>query len=469
MLEKVWLRSVIKQFEKEYRGREAFVIFDGNEVRSIRYIEFAQDIRKAAGYFKKAGIKKEHVALLSENSYEWYVAFLGILASGNVAVLMNQDLPEEELIKQCSMADVSRVFSEVELEGYPFVRWSELKDALPICPDEIEDWDAERLVCLLFTSGTLGSSKAIMLTADNLRTGMDNIVEQFHIYKTMQILPLYHISGVRNSLAALVYGNTVCIGRGIKYLFQDLPRLNPNHLSMVPGIAESLVKILKRTSSDEKRKMYIGRNLKCLGVGGAASREDMCRYLMEQGFELGTGYGLTETTGCGMTGLLTEDNMHTIGRLEEGMKCRIEDGEILLSGRAVMAGYYKDPESTGQAIRDGWLHTGDLGYQAEDGQYYLTGRKKNVIILSNGENVSPEEIEAKLGCCREILECMVYGDVKGICADIYTQDREKVQNYVLEYNQSVPTYRQLYKVHYFDSPLEKTGSGKIKRKENMYE
>ena len=133
----------------------------------------------------------------------------------------------------------------------------------------------------------------------------------------------------------------------------------------------------------------------------------------------------------------------------------------------MMKGYYKDPEETAKLFEDGWLHTGDMGYCDKDGYYYITGRKKNVIILSNGENVNPEEIEAQWGACEAIEECMVYSDGKGICADVYTTEPEIADRFIKAYNENMPLYRQVYKINYTTTPLEKTGSGKIKRKANV--
>lgn len=148
------------------------------------------------------------------------------------------------------------------------------------------------------------------------------------------------------------------------------------------------------------------------------------------------------------------------------MQCCIQDGEILLKSDAVMKGYYKDPEETARVVRDGWLHTGDLGYCDECGNYYFTGRKKNTIILSNGENVNPEEIEADWSRCEAIEECLVYADEKGICADVYVSNQDQASRFIKDYNERIPRCHQVYKVFYSDRPLEKTSSGKLKRKGN---
>ena len=180
------------------------------------------------------------------------------------------------------------------------------------------------------------------------------------------------------------------------------------------------------------------------------------------------GYGMTETTGVGTWGRWDEAHATSVGKAYGNFQCRIHEGEILIKGPFVIKGYYKDPEETEKITDNGWIHTGDMGRCDEDGHFYITGRKKNVIILSNGENVNPEELEEILYRCPAVQECMVYGIPKGICADICTKDPETVSAYVKQYNLQVPLYRQIFKLNCTAEPLEKTGSGKIKRKENIY-
>ena len=196
-------------------------------------------------------------------------------------------------------------------------------------------------------------------------------------------------------------------------------------------------------------------------------KPSIAQFLLEQGIDVEAVYGMTESAGDGSACGLDIAHIGSIGKTLGDVSIKIKDGELLIHTESVMKGYYKDIEETEKVIIDGWLYTGDMGYCDEDGYYYITGRKKNVIILSNGENVNPEEIEATLGNCEFVKECLVYSDGKGICADIYTEDNDSVAVFVKNYNLNMPMYRQIHKVNYMVNPLPKTGSGKIKRKENV--
>lgn len=252
----------------------------------------------------------------------------------------------------------------------------------------------------------------------------------------------------------------------MRYFLFDLPILNPRVISLVPVALDSLAKIIKKTHTSEIQKKVIGFALTHISVGGAQSNNKTCEFMMEQGFSIQMGYGMTETNGAGTFCILKPSKVNSIGKPYGHTQMRIKNGELQIKSPAIMKGYYKDPEETAKVIVDGWLHTGDMGYCDEDGYYYITGRKKNVIILSNGENVNPEEIEATFGICDAIEESLVYSDGKGICADVFTKDRDVAAAYIKQYNGNMPLYRQVYKVNYTEEPLPKTGSGKIKRKEN---
>ena len=454
-------------------GVTAFSLYNGQDVVNIPYHVFYQDIKKSAAYFIQQNLIREHIAIVAQNSYEWIVTFFGIAASGNTAILLNPDLPEETLRAQCRTADVHFVCCGTAAQAALF---SEHKTALlnDISSDFPETEvilpyrNANETLLMMFTSGTTGKSKAVEFSIQGILSYLEDV--SAIVSDTDRLLlsvPLHHVLGLLSALSRLYQNQTICIGRGIRYLLLDMPVLNPGIISMVPSILESIVKLLKRATTQEMRNKCIGNNLKAISVGGASANLDLCRYLMSIGISVQSAYGMTETAGAGTWCEWNESNLGSIGKLYGRTECRIQDGELLLRGPSMMKGYYKDPAETELLFRDGWLHTGDMGYCGEDGYYYLTGRKKNVIILSNGENVNPEEIEAKWGACEAIQECMVYSDGKGICADVYTAEPDTAAAFIKAYNEEMPMYRQVYKVNYSATPLEKTGSGKIKRKVNV--
>ena len=468
-------KTLLRRFTAAQEDAIAFSIYDGQNIANFSYSQFAKDILTAAGYFKENKICNQHIALLAPNSYEWLVAFFAVFATGNTAILLNPDLPPELLQQQCEHADVSLICAENILASEVFadgsldwVSFAQLKTADALSVEAFYDYEPNDTVIMMFTSGTTGKSKAVEYSADNVQSYLENLLEIMVLPdKMLLVVPLYHILGLMATLFRLINLQTVCIGRGMRYLIADIPVLNPSYISMVPSVMDSLVKLLKHSKTDEQRQRYIGNQLERISVGGAGVKPELCRYMLQLGIQIQSAYGMSETTGTGTCCFLNENNIGTIGKPYGRTKLRIADGEILIKSPSVMKGYYKDPEETAKVIVDGWLHTGDMGYCDEDGYYYITGRKKNVIILSNGENVNPEEIEAKFGECEDIEECLVYSDGKGICADIFTKDQASVKSFVKAYNESMPFYRQVYKINYTEEPLPKTGSGKIKRKENL--
>lgn len=477
MESKGFILQLANRFASAEKNQVACSIYDGDLLTDITYPQMLEDILKAAGFFVEEKIQNQHIALVAPNSYNWLVVLYGIMASGNTAVFLNPSLPGELLKSQCNQADVTvfccdkKATDELKSasNGMQLLYIDDILNANPIRFEDICNTADDETIILLGTSGTTGKSKIVEISSKNLLACMDNACDGAKtsgLDRVLIVFPLFHIGGTVSATLAFYRNKTLCIGRGFQYIFSDMAVLNPTYSALVPAAMESLEKIFKSTSDPEKRARYVGKSFQRITPAGAALKISTCQYLMDQGLTLEACYGMTESAGTGTWAEMTYDNVKTIGKQFGNIQIRIHEGELQMKGPSIMKGYYKDPEETAKVIEDGWLHTGDMGYCDENGYYYITGRKKNVIILSNGENVNPEEIEAKWSGCEHILECMVYSDGKGICADVYTENQEAAAAYIKEYNYDMPMYRQVYKVNYSAVPLEKTSSGKIKRKEN---
>jgi long-chain acyl-CoA synthetase len=470
-----YIRKMISQFSADDQNRIALEIYSGKQITAIRYSELAEKILSAAGFFKEYGGACQHVGLMGCNSPEWIVAFFAIAASGSVVVPLNPALPKEMVISQCRQADVSVICGDKRdisgfAEFYPCVSYDMFRESVPMLPEEIVCPEPETPTVLLFTSGTTGKSKAVEITYANMESSLksaDGIFSESGINRIMTALPMFHIAGIRGALAMLCRYKTLCIGRGIMYLFRDMPVLMPDYILLVPMMVDSLIKIMRRTSASELRAKYIGSNLKRLCVGGAAVDPDSCRYLMENGFVIDSGYAMSETTGVGTWGEWDENHFNTIGKASDELQCRIVDGEIQFKGPAVMKGYYKDPEATAMVLEDGWLHTGDLGYCDQDGYYYLNGRKKTLIVMNNGEKLNPEEVEQQFESCDAIEECqLLYHEGDSILyIEVYANNKDAVRKEIDIYNEKMPLSQQIHRIVFRDKPFEKTASGKRIRKE----
>lgn len=478
MENKGFIKGMIERLSSAPEDAIAFSLYDGTALRTVTYPVFVDDVLKAANYFVVNGITGRHIAIAAPNSYDWIVTYLAVLVSGNTGVLLNHHLEEETIRQYCDKADIYMICADSDsivnfrnyLSKYPLISLDQLTTDMRIPMDCISGCDPMQTVTMLFTSGTTGKSKVVEITSENLQYSIENFETQYtmeNLERVMTPIPFHHILGFLHTMESLFYFKTICIGRGIRYLFADMAVLNPVMLNTVPSIIESMTKLLKHAPHAAARQKYIGDRLRLISFGGAVLKKAISSYLLDLGMVLTVYYGMTEISSTGTWCIIDRDHLDTAGKFCKHVKCRFDNNELLMSGPTLMKGYYQDPEETQKIIEDGWIHTGDLGRVDEDGYLYLTGRKKNVIILSNGENVNPEEVEEKLGCCGFILECMVYGDGKGICADVYTENQDATAAYIREYNAATPMYRQVYKVNYQNSPLEKTASGKIKRKENL--
>lgn len=473
MNNKDYILKLIEQFASADPSRIALKLYDGQNITDIPYQDLAAEILCRIGFFRQNGISGKHIALIGPNSRDWITAFFAITGSGNVAVPMNPSLPREALLGQCEMADVSVVCGAEEISGLstelPCFSYRDLRSDEVLSLQDLQGSAEDAVALLMFTSGTTGESKIAEITHGSLSSSIRSADGVFSVPETervMPALPLFHIAGLRGVLAMLSRYKTLCIGRGIMYLFKDMPVFSPTYVQLVPMIADSIVKIIKHVPRGEARRKYFGGDLKRICVGGATIDAATCRYLMEEGFIIDSGYAMTETTGVGTWGQWDAEHLNTIGKLSDELQCRIVNGELLFKGPAVMKGYYKDPAATEAVLQDGWLHSGDLGFCDQDGYYYITGRKKNLIVMSNGEKVNPEELEGYFLSCDAIAECMVYSRGSVICMDVSTKKQEAAREFIEAYNRRMPMSHRVRKIKYHQGPLQKTDSGKLVRKEN---
>lgn len=305
-----------------------------------------------------------------------------------------------------------------------------------------------------------------------LAASVSNQLDGWKYQALLAVLPFHHLAGFATVLNTLYLGAEVCLAGDMKYFYRYLKVMKPDYVSVVPSMLQVLARRVKNGGDNGK---LLGWDLHYVNCGGAAFYPELLQIFLDRNIEVFQGYGASEAGGIGFLCKMDPAKPDTIGKPPRGLAVKIADHELLLKSESLMMGYYDDKESTEEVLSDGWYRTGDLCYCDEEGYIYLTGRKKNLIILSNGENVSPEEIETKLHACKEICEIVVEERQDQIAAVIFpdfpaqSNDKEKeeirmrIRKAVEEYNQKAPLYKQVHKVLFRREPFGKTAGGKIIR------
>lgn len=288
----------------------------------------------------------------------------------------------------------------------------------------------------------------------------------------LAVMPFHHMAGFITILNTLYLGAEVCIAGDLKYFYRYLKEMKPDYIFVVPSMLKMLARKLKKAGPNGK---FLGWNLHIISCGGAAFYPEFLQMLRDQNITVLQAYGASEAGAIGFLWEMTPDRPNTIGKPTAGLEAKIVNGELYLRSESVMVGYYKDAKETEKVLCDGWYATGDLCRTDEKGYFYLVGRRKNLIILSNGENVSPEEIETKLCNYEEIKEIMVGVEQNLITAAIYPdyqegiseeskwKVRERIEKKIAEYNGNSPVSKQIRKVIFFEEPFAKTAVGKMIR------
>ena len=479
---------VTRCMEQEFPDNVAirYVAEDGKTVVEKKYREYAQDIRRMVAYLKTEvpDIKGQRIVLLSRNCYEYCVASFGIILAGGVLVTLNQKKTWDELEYELGLVEPALILNDgidygcrAELEAAYGPKLRTMDCYKETAPGELTNCVGhDDLMMLMFTSGTTGRSKGVMLSERNMCASLHTYSEVAENWITdrlpagqklplshMTLLPLFHMACFVCVVSYPPAGWALNLCGDIRDFYRDLGLMHSDVMASAPMLVETVYNDMKRGRVSRLNGLW---DLCC---SSAALDPKMLLELAQNGFVVNQCYGMTETFGDGILNFTqVEKHMSAMGKPDDHVQYKLDEtGEICIKGDCVMLGYYKDPEATAEVIdADGWFHTGDLARMDEEGFYYITGRKKNLIILASGENVSPEELEKKLALCPAITECIVKEKGQKICAVICCPEdkQDEVRAFVTEVNRSLPLYKRISAVEFTTEPLPRNALGKLLRK-----
>ena len=479
---------VTRCMEQEFPDHVAirYVAEDGKTVVEKKYREYAQDIRRMTAYLKAEvpDIKGRRIVLLSRNCYEFCVASFGIILAGGVLVTLNQKKTWEELEYELGLVEPALILNDgidygcrAELEAAYGPKLRPMDCYKETAPGELTNCVGhDDLMMLMFTSGTTGRSKGVMLSERNMCASLHTYSEVAENWITdrlpagqklplshMTLLPLFHMACFVCVMSYPPAGWALNLCGDIRDFYRDLGLMHSDVMASAPMLVETVYNDMKRGRVSRLNGLW---DLCC---SSAALDPRMLLELAQNGFVVNQCYGMTETFGDGILNFTqVEKHMSAVGKPDDHVQYKLDEtGEICIKGDCVMLGYYKDPEATAEVIdADGWFHTGDLARMDEEGFYYITGRKKNLIILASGENVSPEELEKKLALCPAVTECIVKEKGQKICAVVFCPEdkQEEVRAFVTEVNRSLPLYKRISAVEFTAEPLPRNALGKLLRK-----
>ena len=553
------LRELIDGSVERFSQRPAFMVKDKTKGKfvSISYKKMQEDIRSLGTSLINLGLRGRKIAVIGENSYYWAISYFAIANGVGVVVPIDRELKEKEVANLLKRAEVSAVIYSKKMKKVmdEVLEDRELRKTLtyPIQMDLSDDEDgrislrrllshgmdlldngdrkyldvevdSDALAVLLFTSGTTGLAKGVMLSHRNIVSNTVNMSKYVKIIDGgvgLSVLPMHHTYEMTcHVITGLYQGMSIAICEGLKYIQKNLVEAQVNVMLAVPLIFEMMhKKILSKAKESGKdktlrRMMNISRKFKLYNkgnitrrlfsnvhnvtggkisqfiAGGAAINPQVIEDYEAMGFPIFQGYGMTECSPIIAVNKDRYSKAAAAGLPLPGTQVKIYNpdekgiGEIICRGPSVMLGYYRDDDATREALRNGWLHTGDYGYFDQDGFLYVSGRKKSVIITKNGKNIFPEEVEFYLTESEYIEEALVHGidglrnDDVIIKAEIFpnyplfenenpevSEDyiEEKIGEIIEKINDTVPKYKRIKRYYIRKTEFEKTTTKKIKR------
>ena len=547
------LRHLVKATAEEFGDRDLYLYKEGKEFVGYSFNRLWDEMNCAGAGFSKLGIMGKPMAVIGDLRPQYITTYLATVNGNGCIVPIDKDLSIETIadfleISKCeafvyagninkTVAQIAEVAKGIKYfipmqptEDYKFadnvLTFEELisigREAMEAGDTSYQDVEIDmgNVCAMLFTSGTTGTSKAVMLTHNNLTAATNAACQSMECdgrNTFVSVLPPHHSYEMTClHLAGLNVGAQKLINDSLKHVMKNIQTYKPNTMCLVPLFVETMhkkvwdeikkkgktkaVRFLMKvdtvllTLGIDMRKVFFGKiasafggNLTSIICGGAPLSPELVKDFYHFGITIIEGYGITECSPLVAVNRPNNIRLRSVGTPVEGCQVKIDvtnddgTGEILVKGENVMLGYYNNPEANAEAFtEDGWFRTGDIGYMDDEGFIFITGRKKNVIILSNGKNVFPEELEEHLASIPEILESVVLtrksenGEevITAICVpnkdilhdltdeEIYAFIKDAINNKV---NPKLPFFKQMRRIEIRNEPFERTTSKKIQR------
>lgn len=529
------LKELLNHSCKNYADHVAFRYKDkiSGTMVSKTYANVEQDVHALGTALLEQNFKNEKIMVISSNRYEWCVTYLATVNGVGSIIPIDRELPSDEITTLVNKSEPNVIFFEEKFLDL-FLQLKAQKVGVIqklVCFDLPEDAqevssfshlleegkqllekgnrtfldmpiDSKASTIMIYTSGTTSKSKCVLLSPYNIASDVVACAKVVHFKDTdvlLSFLPIHHtFECTATFLLGLYSGACIAFCDGMKSIVPNLKEYDITIFLAVPLILEMLYKGVLKTSAEknlppEAVLRSMAPHLRLFVVGAASIDKEIVAGLNKLGIDAYQGYGLTEASPVVSVENDKERRPGSIGKLLPGIEGKIVNpdeegiGEIAIKGPTVMEGYYDNKEATDNALQDGWLYTGDLGYFDQDGFLYITGRKKSVIVLKNGKNVFPEEIEAIINNSPLVLESFVYStkhrnSSDQLCAKIvYNQEylsqtygsmteedkRELILRHIKQINKNLPLYKYIRDITLTTEPLIKTTTNKIKRYEEL--
>ena len=513
-------RELLNFCKKEFKEKVAFFYQVKKKDVSISFTEFKTQVDALGAYLFNKRFDRKQIAVFGENSYEWILTHFAVTCGGNVIVPIDKELDTDSITELLSDSEsrvlvYSDTYADIaeELQAkLPNITYINMRD-IPECIEQgkqlISDGYTEYinkeikkddLASIVYTSGTTGKSKGVMLTHNNFCSCMYGACCNVELTGTsLLVLPLHHTFGlVASVFAVMFYGYTVYINKSLKKLPEDFKKCSPQHLFAVPLVVETLYKniwanakkqgkdkilnvliklsnALLKCGIDLRRVLFksvisaLGGNIDLIVSGGAPIDTKYIEGFKAFGITVLNGYGITE---CGPIVAVNRNKFNVVGSVGLPLCCNevkiSEEGEVLVKGDNVMLGYYHNEAENEKVFVDGWFKTGDIGSIDKYGAVHITGRIKNLIILGNGENIPAESIEEQIYTIPYVKEVICYGKDNVIVAEVYLDEevpdaKVRISDDIQTVNQHLPQIRNIGKVIVRDTEFPKTTTKKIRR------